>query len=216
MPEAIITSEPLQGYSGGSQEAPIIVQQQPVPERSAARENNVVDTQGIRYVVVDEMAVMEKTAKVGQAGSLEELLQSAGLEEYTHTLQNDHGITSVQMFAEMEKEDVNLFCQVISHRIQFRKLLVELKDKSEFDFSAVSDGGHQKFSNLRDFLQNRPEGRSILAYHEAHKDLSNAMRNELVRIILLEGLNLKLTLDSKFHSLMTGKIIQLFPGEKQV
>ena len=73
-----------------------------------------------------------------------------------------------------------------------------------------------QFSNLRDFLQSRPEGRSILAYHEAHKDLSNAMRNELVRIILLEGLNLKLTLDSKFHSLMTGKIIQLFPGEKQV
>ena len=126
MPETITTSEPLPGYSGGSQEAPIIVQQQSVPERSAARENNVVDTQGIRYVVVDEMAVKEKPAEVGQAGSLEELLQSAGLEEYTHTLQNDHGITSVQMFAEMEKEDVNLFCQVISHRIQFRKLLVEL------------------------------------------------------------------------------------------
>nr|XP_029708403.1 uncharacterized protein LOC115254856 [Aedes albopictus] len=41
------------------------------------------------------------------------------------------------------------------------------------------------------------------------------MRNELVRLILLEGLNLKLTLDSKFHSLMTGKIVELFPGEKQ-
>lgn len=91
-------------------------------------------------------------------------------------------------------------------------------------FNHISWGKHSKkklwfivqFSSLRDFLQNRPEGRSILTHYEKHGELSNSMRNELVRLILLEGLNLKLTLDSKFHSLMTGKIVELFPGEKQV
>lgn len=42
------------------------------------------------------------------------------------------------------------------------------------------------------------------------------MRNELIRLVLLEGLNMKHTLDSRFYRIMTAKIVELFPGEKPV
>ncbi|KXJ77418.1 hypothetical protein RP20_CCG007627 [Aedes albopictus] len=174
--------------------SPVIIQQAPKLANNTIEEKSGLEEPEVRYVLVEEAAPQQKAME----GDLGEFLRSHDLQVYTNVLENDHGITDVQTFTEMEKEDINLFCQVICHRIRYRKLLAEL------------------FSSLRDFLQNRPEGRSILTHYEKHGELSNSMKNELVRLILLEGLNLKLTLDSKFHSLMTGKIVELFPGEKQV
>lgn len=80
---------------------------------------------GVEVVLSDEDEAEGPKEKL-ESSSLVNFLASKGLGNYVDVLQNEHGIMSMEMFAELEKDDINLFCKVIGHRILFRKLLLEL------------------------------------------------------------------------------------------
>lgn len=114
--------------------SPVIIEQAPKLANKTIEEKSGLEEPEVRYVLVEEAAPRQKAME----GDLGEFLRSHDLEAYTNVLENDHGITDVQTFTEMEKEDINLFCQVISHRIRFRKLLAELVSTFKFRQRTVS------------------------------------------------------------------------------
>ncbi|KXJ76133.1 hypothetical protein RP20_CCG010273 [Aedes albopictus] len=125
--------------------SPVIIEQAPKLANKTIEEKSGLEEPVVRYVLVEEAAPRQKAME----GDLGEFLRSHDLEAYTNVLENDHGITDVQTFTEMEKEDINLFCQVISHRIRFRKLLAELKGNSvnvskQGSSSLLNDAGPPK------------------------------------------------------------------------
>ncbi|XP_062704826.1 uncharacterized protein LOC115267351 [Aedes albopictus] len=125
--------------------SPVIIEQAPKLANKTIEEKSGLEEPEVRYVLVEEAAPRQKAME----GDLGEFLRSHDLEACTNVLENDHGITDVQTFTEMEKEDINLFCQVISHRIRFRKLLAELKGNSvnvskQGSSSLLNDAGPPK------------------------------------------------------------------------
>ncbi|XP_029708401.2 uncharacterized protein LOC109433293 [Aedes albopictus] len=125
--------------------SPVIIEQASKHANKTIEEKSGLEEPEVRYVLVEEAAPRQKAME----GDLGEFLRSHDLEAYTNVLENDHGITDVQTFTEMEKEDINLFCQVISHRIRFRKLLAELKGNSvnvskQGSSSLLNDAGPPK------------------------------------------------------------------------
>lgn len=57
---------------------------------------------------------------------LKSLLKEEGLENYFELLKNVHGITTKEKFRFMHDSDIDIFCNVIEHRISFRRILKQL------------------------------------------------------------------------------------------
>nr|XP_029729001.1 uncharacterized protein LOC109408064 isoform X2 [Aedes albopictus] len=126
---------------------------------------------------------------------LDVMLLKAGLDNYNSIIINDHGITSPREFSELQGTDVKLFCRVARDRVLFRKLLLNLK--TLFNESAEAEEGSsavemltansKKFKDFLGYLNSRSDGKAIMKYYEDNATLTNTLRNELAKMIVMDA-----------------------------
>ncbi|XP_062716968.1 uncharacterized protein LOC109408064 [Aedes albopictus] len=152
---------------------------------------------------------------------LDVMLLKAGLDNYNSIIINDHGITSPREFSELQGTDVKLFCRVARDRVLFRKLLLNLK--TLFNESAEAEEGSsavemltansKKFKDFLGYLNSRSDGKAIMKYYEDNATLTNTLRNELAKMIVMDAAVEGLEINGKFYDLMSKKIAATFVTE---
>lgn len=73
-----------------------------------------------------------------------------------------------------------------------------------------------QFKNFTEYLNSRSDGKAVLRYYEEHETLTNALRNELVKMILMDAAMEGIEMNAKFNELMSRKIAAIFPKENPV
>ncbi|XP_055526733.1 uncharacterized protein LOC129719439 isoform X2 [Wyeomyia smithii] len=158
--------------------------------------------------------------------TLEAMLCKAGLDNYANVIIHNHGITNITEYSELQECDLKLFCKVARDRVLLRKLLANLKtlQNASVDETEISETGNEDtmefsnsssktFENFSEYLRDRSEGKAIMRYYDEHGTLTNALRNEMVKIILMDATAQGIETNSNFNDFISQKIVATFPNE---